>query len=51
MTMVLPSYAAYVWSAYVISAAVLGATVAVAWARWRSAKKRLADLKDSETNL
>ncbi len=51
MTVVLPTYAAYVWSAYLLSAAVLGATVAVTWARWRAAKKRLADLKDSETNL
>lgn len=51
MTMVLPSYAAYVWSAYLISAATLAVTVAVTWARWRRAKKRLALLKDSETNL
>jgi heme exporter protein CcmD len=51
MTMVLPSYAAYVWSGYLITAAVLGVTVAVTWMKWRNAKKRLADLKDSETNL
>lgn len=51
MTMVLPTYAAYVWSAYLITFAVLGATVVLSWAKWRNAKKRLADLKDSETNL
>ena len=51
MTMVLGSYAAYVWSAYVISAAVLVASVAVTYAKWHSAKKRLAEIKDSETNL
>jgi heme exporter protein CcmD len=51
MTVVLPDYAAYIWSAYLITFAVLGAAVAVTWAKWRSAKKRLALLKDSETNL
>lgn len=49
--MVLPSYAAYVWSAYGISAAVLSVTAAMAYAKWRSARKRLAELKDSETNI
>ena len=45
------TYAAYVWSAYILSGVVLVATVAVIYAKWRCAKKRLADLKDSETNL
>ena len=49
--MVLGTYAVYVWSAYAVSGAVLVATVAVTYAKWRSAKKRLADLKVSETNL
>lgn len=47
----MPSYAAYVWSAYAISAAVLVATVAIVWTKWLAAKRRLAALKDSETNL
>lgn len=51
MTMVLPSYAFYIFSAYLISAVTLAVTVAVIWVRWARAKKRLALLKDSETNL
>jgi heme exporter protein CcmD len=51
MTMVLPSYAGYVWAAYAISLAVLFATVAVSYAKWHVARKRIAALKDSETNL
>ena len=51
MTMVPTAYAAYVWAAYAISLAVLFATVAVTWARWHVAKKRLAALKDSETKI
>jgi heme exporter protein CcmD len=51
MTMILSPYAAYVWSAYVISFAVLAVTVVVIWAKWLAAKKRLANLKDSETIL
>jgi heme exporter protein CcmD len=51
MTVVLPAYAAYVWSAYLITFAGLAATVIATWVRWRAAKKRLALLKDSETNL
>ena len=45
------TYAVYVWSASVLSGAVLFATVAVTYAKWYCAKKRLADLKVSETNL
>jgi heme exporter protein CcmD len=47
----MPSYAAYVWSAYAISGVVLAATIAIAWTKWLAAKRRLAALKDSETNL
>ncbi len=49
--MVLGTYAAYVWSAYVLSGLVLGAAVAVTYAKWYRAKKRLAEIKVSETNL
>jgi heme exporter protein D len=41
----------YVWSAYLISIAGLAVAVAATWAKWLAAKKRLALLKDSETNL
>ena len=45
------TYAVYVWSAYIISGAALVATVAVTYAKWHCAKRRLAKIKDSETNL
>jgi heme exporter protein CcmD len=41
MTMVLGTYAVYVWSAYVLSGSVLGAAVAVTYAKWYRAKKHL----------
>ena len=51
MTMVLTSFAAYVWWAYGISLAVLAATAFVTLWQWRQAKRLFAHLKDSETNL
>ena len=51
MTMVLTSFALYVWCAYAISIAALAATVLLTLRQWRQAKRLLAHLKDSETNL
>jgi heme exporter protein CcmD len=51
MTMVLTSFAAYVWWAYGISLAALAATAFVTLWQWRQARRLLAHLKDSETNI
>jgi heme exporter protein CcmD len=44
-------YAAYVWSAYAISAAGIGAMVVLTLAAYRRARRTLAGLQHSETNL
>ena len=51
MTMALPSFAGFVWWAYGISLAALAATAFVTLWQWRRARRLLAHLKDSETNL
>jgi heme exporter protein CcmD len=49
--MVLSAFAVYVWWVYGISLAALAATAFVTLWQWRRAKRLLAHLKDSETNL
>jgi heme exporter protein CcmD len=44
-------YAFYVWSAYAVSVFGLGTLIATTLAAWRKAKRALAVLQDSETNL
>ncbi|MGA7674775.1 MAG: heme exporter protein CcmD [Rhizomicrobium sp.] len=44
-------YAFYVWSAYAISAVGIGFMVVTTLAAWRKAKRALAVLQDSETNI
>jgi heme exporter protein CcmD len=44
-------YAFYVWSAYAVSVFGVGTLIASTLAAWRKAKRALAVLQDSETNL
>ncbi len=44
-------YAFYVWPAYVISALGIGFMIVTTLVAWRKAKRVLADLQDSETNI
>ena len=44
-------YGAYVWSAYAISLLALGLTLGLTLHAWRKAKRRLARLKEAETNI
>lgn len=51
MTVVLSTFAAYVWIAYGISLVALGLTTFVTIRQWWRIKRLLANLQDSETNL
>ena len=44
-------YGFYVWSAYAVSVLGIGLIVVATLAAWRKAKRALAVLQDSETNL
>ena len=44
-------YGVYVWSAYAVSVLGVGVLIASTLAAWRKAKRALAVLQDSETNL
>ena len=44
-------YGVYVWSAYAVSVLGIGFLIAQTLAAWRKAKRALAALQDSETNI